>query len=84
MSRNYNHVIGQAAFEYLVRLEETDARHLAANFRWLAGNPREPGAEEHRAADGRLCQVHLIGHYTGFVRVDSALKELGIVEIYAD
>lgn len=84
MSRSYNYVLEQGAFEHFVRLDEEDARHLAAHFRWLAHNPNEPGAEEHRSASGRLYQVHLIGHHTVIVWADHAVKELRIVEIYAD
>jgi hypothetical protein len=84
MSRAYQNVLEQRAFEYLSRLDEPDSRLLVSHFRWLAANPHEPGAEEHRASSGRTLQLHLIGHHTLVTWTDHAVRELRIVEIYAD
>ncbi|MFH1497167.1 MAG: hypothetical protein ABII82_05005 [Verrucomicrobiota bacterium] len=84
MSSAYGYVLEASAAEFLLRLDEPDARHLLANVRWLASNPHEPGADEHRDGSGRLVQAHLIGHYTVITWADHAVRELRVVEIYPE
>ena len=84
MSQAYGYVLEQFPAEFLLQLEESEARHLVANFRWLAANPHEPGADEHRDHLGRRLQVHVLGHFTVVTWADHAVRELRIVEIYPD